>query len=67
MLSLNDAHCCSALAWLTETGTEVEKPAVVESAPMLALTVLKDYQFIQTGTLVLKLANMLHKLLCSVL
>ena len=27
MLSLNDAHCCNALAWLTETGTEVEKPA----------------------------------------
>ena len=26
-MSLNDAHCCSALAWLTETGTEVEKPA----------------------------------------
>ena len=28
VLSLNDAHCCNALAWLTETGTEVEKPAV---------------------------------------
>ena len=60
-------QCSGLVNWDRYWGRKACSSWVSSLWSMLALTVLKDYQFIQIGTLVLKLANMLHKLLCSVL